>query len=307
MPKVNFFLVGAAKAGTTSVARFLEEVPGTYFSPIKEPCHFCPDINAESRKEFERQNLVDLDRYLAGGMNESLHMHQVEQPNQYSQLFEVAGDAVVIGECSTSYLPSKEAAKRIFEYNPQAKIMAVLRNPVARIRSHYLMDQRIGLERRPLEDCLKEELDLGEAANFSNCRMYLAQSDYRDQIARFKSFFPSDQILVLRFEDVVADQKMWLPHVLAFLDLPPDSVSLVLPRENSADVMPRFKWLDGLLYRTGLKSKLRYHLPRLLPGPIKRTVKSVYIGSAEREKAALSEEWRDMEAVKRLVLEYEMM
>lgn len=305
MVKANFFLIGAAKAGTTSVARFLESIPGTYFSPIKEPCYFCPDINRQTKKEFERQRLVDLDSYIDAGMTEPIHMHQVERPDQYARLFEGAGDATVIGECSTSYMPSIEAADLIHDYNPEARILAIIRDPISRIRSHYLMDRRIGLERRPLATCLDEEMKLGEAADFSNCRMYLRSSDYGPQIERFRKRFGDDQLMVMRFEEIVKQPDTYLPSLLEFIGLPGGDVSYALPRENSSDKnMPRLSWLDAVLYRGGLKNHIRYHLPRILPEKLKAYIKDAYFGDGRREKENLTDEWQALDSVQRLYTNY---
>lgn len=304
MPEANFFLIGAAKAGTTSIARFLELAPGAYFAPIKEPCHFSPDINAESRAEFRRQMLVDLDSYIEAGMPYPLHMHQVEKPEQYARLFQGAEGAMVRGECSTFYMPSRVAAERIHAYNPEARIMAVLRDPISRIRSHYLMDIRIGLERRPLSDCIEEEMALGDRASFANCRMYVSQSDYAPQIARYAALFPAERLLILKFEEVMADPAVWLPRILRFVGLPADALPPELPRENSSDVMPRFRALDGLLYRSGLKSVLRHHLPRLLPEPLKQAVKHAYIGEGSKVRSTISDDWERLAPVRALSRSY---
>lgn len=304
MPKANFFLIGAAKAGTTSIARFLEALPETHFSPIKEPCHFCTDVNDQIRSEFRRQKLIDLRTYFEAGMQKPIHMHMVEKEIDYDQLFEGGRDATVLGECTTFYLPSHTAPANIYDYNPDARIMAVLRNPVPRIRSHYLMDQRIGLERRPLEDCIEEEIALGDKADFSNCRMYLEQSNYAPQIARYREVFGPDQMLVLKFEEVTRAPEVWMPEILRFLNLPVSEVPYKLPRKNSADIMPRFRALDTVLYKSGLKVKLRYYLPRILPGPIKRAVKAAYIGDGANVKAELSTDWESHPRVLELVSAY---
>lgn len=276
MTKANFFLVGAAKAGTTSIARFLEAVPDTYFSPIKEPCHFCPDINADFRTEFERQRLVDLTSYLAQDERPPLHMHLVDEADQYASLFRDVTNQSVIGEASTNYLPSHVAAQKIYDYNPAAKIVAVLRNPTDRIKSHYLMDWRTGLERRPLEDCLAEEVALGDKATFANCRMYLAQSDYTAMLERYRKIFPEKQILVLCFENVVADPELWLSRLLTFAELTHENGQLTLPRENANSHMARFSGIDHFLYKTGIKRFLEATLPHVLPVPMKKYIKKIY-------------------------------
>lgn len=278
MTKANFFLVGAAKAGTTSIAAFLEALPEVFISPIKEPCHFCPDINAQLHDEMKRQQIMDTDTYFAKGMPFPMHIAHVNDPMQYASLFEQAGTAKVIGECSTYYLPSHVAAEKIHAYNPAAKIVAVLREPSSRIQSHFKMDTRMGLERRPLEACLDEEVALGTAADFTNCRMYLGMSDYTPQVERFARYFASEQVKIIRFEDLKTAPETVLSELLDFLDLTVEGVSLELPKENVGDRAPRFKALDRLLYQTGAKRFLRSTIKGILPRHAIQRIKAMYQG-----------------------------
>ena len=231
-------------------------------------------------------------------------MHQVERPAQYARLFEGAESATLRGECSTYYMPSRVAARLIHAYNPDARIMAMLRDPISRIRSHYLMDIRTGLERRPLKDCIEEEMALGDRASFFNCRMYASRSDYAPQIGRFASLFPPERLLILKFEAVMADPAVWLPRILRFVGLSGNALPPELPRENSSDAMPRFQALDGLLYRSGIKSVLQYHLPRLLPEPLKQAVKRAYIGDGSKVGRTIPDDWQRLEPVQSLRASY---
>lgn len=306
MTRANFFLVGAAKAGTTSLASFLENIPEVFISPIKEPCHFCPDINHQLRDEMKRQQLMDTDKYFAQGMPFPMHIAHVDDPAQYDMLFSQAGGATAIGECSTYYLPSKVAAERIHAYNPDAKIIVVLREPVSRIESHYRMDQRMGLERRALADCIQEEISLGDAADFTNCRMYLAMSDYAEQVARYMNVFGADKVCVLRLEELKDSPDSSLRRVLAFLGLSAENVDLSLPRENAGDAEPRFKALDRLLYQSGLKRFLRHNLRKVLPRSALKALKAKYQGGEKSRSRAEDDasEWKDNLIVRQLVTRY---
>ena len=103
MKKPNFFIIGAPKCGTTSLAAWLAEHPNIYMSPIKEPHFFCSDFNV------------------------------VIIPNEaeYYRLFKKAGDQhMAVGEASTSYLYSQVAVPRIERELPGAKYIVMVRNPV---------------------------------------------------------------------------------------------------------------------------------------------------------------------------------
>jgi hypothetical protein len=303
--KANFFLVGAAKCGTTALARLLETLPGAYLSPIKEPNHFCPDINAQTEREFRRQKLIDIEDYLERDFPRPIHSHQVERKDHYAKLFAPASDSTVVGECSTFYLPSHVAAKHIHEYNPDAKIMAVVRDPAARIKSHYIMQQRIGLERRTLEDCLDEELALGRQATFKNCRMYIAQSDYAIQLDRFRELFPNKQIIVLRFEDVIAEPEPNILRILGFLGLDCPHAPLRIPRENASSEMPRSKILDVLIYRSGLKSRLRYYVPKTMPPSVVELARRIYNNDGRNFSKLLGSNWQSRPEIRKLTADYQ--
>lgn len=278
--KANFFLVGAPKAGTTSIEAFLRGRPEVFLSPIKEPTHFCTDINAEIATDFlAREAVIEIGEYLAQPKLARVHLHFVLDPKDYARLFAGAGNASVVGECSTKYLSSRNAAANIRAYNPDAKVVAVLRHPVERIRSHYLMDRKIGIVTRDLGWYLEEELALGDAASWRNCRYYLGATRYAEQVARWQAVFPPDRFLVLVLEEIVADPDAEMAKLLAFLGLAPALGPVVLARENAAQ-HARFGGLNRVLYRTGVRRLAARWLPRILPRRTWEAVRSAWYRSA---------------------------
>lgn len=301
--KANFFLIGAAKAGTTSLDRLLRQHPQVFLSPIKEPCHFCPDINAQIRAEAARQAAIRLDAYLDAGCPEIVHQHLVERPEDYARLFAAAPSAAtVLGECTTFYLISREAPALVHAYDPDAHIVAILRDPVARIRSHYAMDKRTGLERRGLDECLREEISLGAMAHNGNSRLYLATSDYAGQINRWRAVFHAGQMLVIDFLALVEQTDATLDRLWRFLGIAPPAAAPALGRENAGDVKARFGALDRALYRLGLKERLRQVARRILPRDLRVMLKWVYLVQEPTEPT--HEAWQDWPEVKALVARY---
>ena len=137
----NLFLVGAAKAGTTSVYDELARHPAIYMSPIKEP-HFFSRIEPSPR---------------AGGLLPSRQRPgRVPGPVRSRRPTEQ-----LVGEASTSYLWDGHAAERIERVAPEASILIMLRDPVERAYSQYWNDVREGLERRPFPEALAEERAVG--------------------------------------------------------------------------------------------------------------------------------------------------
>ncbi|MGQ4646866.1 sulfotransferase domain-containing protein [Lyngbya aestuarii] len=114
MTMPNFFVIGAMKAGTTTIHNYLKQHPQIYMSSIKEPDFFCYD----GQRNCAITNLED-----------------------YRALFQGVSDEIAIGESSTTYLELPQiTAERIKSDVPNAKLIAILRNPVDSVYSIYLID-----------------------------------------------------------------------------------------------------------------------------------------------------------------------
>jgi hypothetical protein len=262
--RANFFLVGAPKAGTTSLARQLAEHPDVFLSPIKEPCHFCTDVREQLAPAFERQHHMDLAAYLDAPVRPPVHFHLVASAVDYARLYEGAADYVWRGECSTHYLSSRDAPRNLHAYAPDARIVVMLRDPLQRIRSHYAMERSQGKTLRPLLKLVEEERALGRAAHWGNSHYYLGATRYLPQLQRYLQHFPADQICVLSFEQLIADPPAVLRRLYAFMGLPAPAAEHTLPTANRARA-PRFPLANRLLRASGLRPwvgrVLRQHLP----------------------------------------------
>src|SRR5580765_4773440 len=139
----NFFIVGAAKSGTTSLYEYMKMHPEVYMAPIKETHHFSTDIdNTQFRPNYARSLNKDLTSFLEGDMSDGIFHAFVKDWNQYVKLFGKVNSEKAIGEVTNSYLYSHEAAQNILSRFPNAKVIMILRNPIDRAFSHYLMDLR---------------------------------------------------------------------------------------------------------------------------------------------------------------------
>jgi hypothetical protein len=299
--KPNFFLVGAPKAGTTSIDQLLRGHPDVYLSPIKEPCHFCTDIAEQMSPSFQRKRRFDVAAYLDAPDRKLEGLAWVDSPEHYARLFETADGQPVIGECSTFYLSSKVAAKAIHDYNPDARILAFLRDPLQRIRSHYEMDRVHGLTTRTLTSLIEEELALGDKAHWGNCFYYLGASRYAEQVDRFHAHFPREQVLVLSFESLLADTEAILRQLYAFLGIPALPELLSLPSANKGRAA-RFPAFNRALHATGLKPLVSGLLKSGLSSGLEQRMKSAYY---RRGVHVVSDE--EMEHVGRLVREEGLM
>ena len=138
--KVDFFIVGAPKAGTTSLYYYLNEHPEIVMSTQKETDFFSDESLQKQRLYYGKNRIETIEKYHA--------------------LFRQKQDKIY-GEASVSYLFYEDVPKKIKTYNPKAKIIIMLRNPTDRAFSHYLMDYRLGL----LSTSLDRIIDLNLAEN----------------------------------------------------------------------------------------------------------------------------------------------
>jgi len=179
--KVDFFIVGAPKSGTTSLYHYLNEHPEIQMSSQKEPDFF-----------------TDLDLYNSGmyyGKN------RIDTIEKYHNLFK--GSSKLRGEASVSYLFYDGVAKKIKNYNSDAKIIIMLRNPIERAFSHYLMDYRLGLVSDSFEDVIDYKSKHKNAKLFY--QQYIEVSEYFKQIKRYLDVFKTESVLFIDYEDLKRD------------------------------------------------------------------------------------------------------
>jgi len=258
MPRPNFFIVGAAKSGSTSMYEYLRQHPQVFMSPNKEPHHFSQE---------------DLPRAL-----------QVTDRNAYLALFDDAGDATRIGEASMSYLYSKVAAQRLYEFDPQAKIIIMLRNPVDMMWSFHKQLLAIGQETIvDFEDALAAEParlrgeQIPPGTRFPLSFQYNARADYPDQIQRFFETFPREQIHIIIFEDLKQDSLAVTREVYRFLgvdeafepDLTPANVTA---EKNIRNVKLR-KFIETTAWARKLISMLPRPIRRMMGGAVAKATK----------------------------------
>lgn len=198
----NLFIIGAPKSGTTSLYEWLRGHPQIYMSPVKEPCYFARDLAADRTGGFLRFE-DDRERYLA--------------------LFEPAADAAVVGEASTRYLYSKDAAQLIAAQQPDARIVAVLRNPVDMIASLHAHKLAGGTEDLPdLEGALAAETDRRAGRRIppdSNpfLATYRDRARFGEQLPRWFDAFGPSKVHVIVFEELIVQPEEQFWRLLEFL------------------------------------------------------------------------------------------
>jgi hypothetical protein len=212
--KPDFFIVGAAKCGTTALYSYLAAHPAVYMPECKEPNYFC----------------TDLPRY-----------GHVATLSEYEALFSSAQPHALTGEASVLYLYSKVAIGQLMAHNANAKIIVMLRNPIEAARSMHALQWRYELEdvgdfeqAWRLQKPRLEGQHLPPRWPYPDVLQYGALYCYAPQVRRLLAQVPRTQCLFLIFEEFFADPSRHFARLLEFLGLPPDPARTAFPVVNQA-------------------------------------------------------------------------
>jgi hypothetical protein len=193
----DFFIVGHHKSGTTALYEMLRRHPDIYMPDVKEPRYFAQDL----RFQFE-PNRSDTSS---------------QSFEEYLSLFDDARADQRVGEASPSYLKSRTAAGAIAGVQPDARIIAILREPASFVRSlqFQLMQEHVETEKDLRKAIAREEITRGGR----QVRRYSDHLHYVEQLRRYHDVFPSEQVLVLIYDDFRGDNETTVRRVLRHLDV----------------------------------------------------------------------------------------
>lgn len=229
----NFLIIGAAKSGTTAFFSYLRQHPDVFMPSIKEPHFFA----------FEGE------RPAFKGPRPSINA-AITDPAEYRGLFSTAGDAAAVGEASNLYLYLPGTAERIHQAIPDARLIALLRQPADRAYSSYLHLKRDGREpASSFEDALAMEAERSDAG-WGFLWRYRDMGHYAEQLRRYLKVFPREQILIHLYEDFATSPADVMRTTFAFLGVDPSFQPALGLRPNQGGV-PRGGWRRTLLSRAG--------------------------------------------------------
>ncbi|HEY4428663.1 MAG TPA: sulfotransferase [Solirubrobacteraceae bacterium] len=219
----DFFIVGHHKSGTTALYEMLRRHPQIFMPDLKEPRFFASDL----RPLFEPETSGTAPRTW----------------EQYLDLFAAAQPGQRAGEASPAYLRSSVAAQAIAAAQPDARCIAILREPAGFVRSLHL---QLVQEHAELEKDLRRAVANEE--RFIDGRRVLRYSDhvhYVEQLRRFHAVFPPEQFLILIYDDFRRDNEATVRRVLRFLGVD-DSVRVEVTEANPT-VRVRSLQLDSVV------------------------------------------------------------
>ncbi len=259
----NFFMVGVVKGGTTSLHHYLAMHPQVYMSPIKETNYYSrKDIDiADFAKAYAYDVNVDLKGFLASDMKDSIHIAHVTEKEDYKRLFRNVKNEVAIGEASNSYILYEHAPRLIFDDCPNAKIIMMLRNPIDRAYSQYVMNLRLG---KTLESDFIKEIEMDANSNIVGWganHQYLFIGKYYEQVKRYFDVFPEKQILVCWYDDYKSNSDEVVKSIYKFLGVDGNFEVDTSEKLNTAGV-PKFGKLNYWINQFGIISWAKRKFPR---------------------------------------------
>jgi hypothetical protein len=180
----DFVIVGAQRSGSTSLYRYLEDHPEVFMAKVKE-LHFF-DWRFDRGLDWYRQQFADA------------------SPTQRA------------GEATPRYMASAQAIERLGTTLPEARLLAILRDPVQRAYSHYWMERARGRDERSFEAAVAAEEERDDPEILP---AYLGQGRYIGQLERICRWLPRHQLHVVIFEDLCARPGATFAEICRFLQL----------------------------------------------------------------------------------------
>jgi hypothetical protein len=214
MRKPDFFIVGAGKCGTTALWTWLRGHPRIFMCPVKEPRYFADDMPRL--------------------------MNRVANEADYLDLFKkAAADHLAVGEASPQYIYSANAIRNIRAFNPEARLIAMLRNPVdmahaahAECLYWFVEDERDFEKAWRLQTDRREGLRVPAGCSQVTVLLWADMCRLGQQVERMLSVFPREQVHFILLEDLATDAKGVYEGALAFLGVPSDGRT-EFPRLNA--------------------------------------------------------------------------
>lgn len=246
----DFVIIGAAKAGTTSLTQYISQHPDVFFPREKEIPFF-----------LSERNWGQGDAYLEAYYAEK-------------------GDQKLVGMGHVHMLPNADAASRLHQYCPESKLIAVLRNPIERSYSAYWHSRRLEWEKSAtFEEALEQESIRAAERSLNNTDFaYLSDGCYYKHLKTYLEFFPRDQLYVVLTDDLKADTPDTFSKLLTWLGVEPRLDEVDLSRKSNVASQPRYTWLNKLLHSRGrLKQTFKTVVPKQLRYEIAMRVKKPLI------------------------------
>jgi hypothetical protein len=260
----DFLVIGVPKAGTTALHAALNRHPDLFMSPVKEPKFFLTDGPPPTR---------------GGPGDAQTYREHIWRPADYEALFDGARDGCLRGESTPFYLHDAAAQRRIKDLVPDARMIAVLRDPVERAHSNWAHLWSAGLEPigDPVAACAAEPERI--AAGWAVFWRYIELGRYGEQLRRLYELFPRDQVLVLHYRQLQYAAAATLDRICEFLGVRTGLIGAI-PRENVTTHVPDSPGARALqrVLRAGAM------IGQYAPAPVRAVTRRPFLAVLQRER-----------------------
>ena len=251
----NFLIIGAAKAGTTSLYHYLDQHPDVFMSPIKETNYFAFRPNGDPYGREIR--------------------FPVRTADEYRRLFRSVTSEQAIGEASPLYLEYPETASKIHDCLPNIRLIVILREPADRALSAYSMRRRKGWEKGQAEDVITPDSH------------YVQNSLYYARLRSYFEFFPAEHIHLLLFDDLQLKTLVAVQNIFGFIGVN-SQFEPNFQRRHNAGGEPRSEWLNQLLYSPFLRTWLHPVVPRTIRAYLRKIWRHNLVTPPDRTRSRLA-------------------
>lgn len=246
----NFLIVGVARSGTTSLYNYLKQHPEVYMSPIKEPKYFA----------FQGEQLQ-----WAGPNDQKSVKNYIATLEEYQNLFKNVAHEKAIGEISPWYLYSKTAASRIKSCIPDVKLIVILRNPIDRAYSNFLVNLKTGRESLDdFEKVIKQENQRIQQ-NWGWTFHYITRGFYYENLMRYFNLFEPHQIKIYIYEDLTSSPENLLYNLCQYLEVD-DNFIFKTQKKHNISYIPKSRLLEELLNNFSIEKS------RLVQGKVSKNI-----------------------------------
>ncbi len=205
MKHPNFFISGAPRCGTTALYTYLSEHPQIFMSEVKELNYFATDFPHVQKISFKTAD-------------------------DYHKVFAKADERHLgVGEASPFYLFSQVAFKNMAAYDPAAKVILILRNPVDFVELYHQLNLSLLREDEPdlakawdLQSLRKQGQHIPSGARGTELLMYGEVGQFGKYVERLLAIFPREQVKIFLYDDLRADTRAVYEALLAFINVPSD-------------------------------------------------------------------------------------
>lgn len=268
----DFLLVGAARAGTTAIDRYLRQHPEIFLPRVKEPCFFA---FAGMTTEYKRGKFS----------------FAVTDSESYEKLFKDRKPNQLAGDLSTPYLfLYKQTQENIQRYHPDPKrlrIVILLRQPVDRAYSQYRWRLRDGREELSFAEAVAAE-PIRKREGFSFDYLYLERSYYAAALQAYRDQFL--HVHIIFYEDLRKDPLLVMQGLCRFLGVDPEFPFQAIGEVNGT-WSPRYPWLSRLVT---FEHPLKYRLLNRIPGHWRDSIRAGFtkINAVKHAEEQLDPEYR---------------